>query len=137
MTVPDKTDISADISDEAVEALAKLTMSDPEVLLAGLEARADWQARSGLDPRSFALVKIAALIALDAPPSSYLWQVGNALAAGCTPEDLVGVLRAIEPQVGGPRVAAAAPEIMVALGLRPPGPEFDDDDDDDDDDDES
>jgi 4-carboxymuconolactone decarboxylase len=74
---------------------------------------------SGLDPRTFALVKIAALIALDAPPSSYAWQIANALAEGVTPEDLVGVLRAVAPQVGGPRVIAAAPEIMLAMGLDP------------------
>jgi 4-carboxymuconolactone decarboxylase len=72
---------------------------------------------SGLDPRTFALVKIAALIALDAPPASYAWQLGNALADGVTPEDILGVLRAVAPQVGGPRTVAAAPEIMVALGL--------------------
>ena len=82
--------------------------------------RAEWQARSGLDARSYALVKIAALIALDAPPASYVWQVANALAEGATPEDLVGVLIAVAPQVGGPRVVAAAPEIMVALGLTLP-----------------
>ena len=82
--------------------------------------RAEMQATSGLDPRSFALVKIAALIALDAPPASYLWQVANALDAGATPGDLIGVLRAIAPQVGGPRVVAAAPELMVALGLSLP-----------------
>jgi alkylhydroperoxidase/carboxymuconolactone decarboxylase family protein YurZ len=72
---------------------------------------------SGLDPRAFALVKIAALIALDAPPASYVWQVGNALADDVTPEDILGVLRAVAPQVGLPKVVAAAPEIMVALGL--------------------
>ncbi len=72
---------------------------------------------SGLDARTFALVKIAVLIALDAPPASYAWQVGNALADGVTPEDILGVLRAVAPQVGGPKVVAAAPEIMVALGL--------------------
>ena len=77
---------------------------------AGMEA-------SGLDGRTFALVKIAALIALDAPPASYAWQIGNALAEGATPEDILGVLKAIAPQVGGPRVIAAAPEIMLALGL--------------------
>jgi hypothetical protein len=32
----------------------------------------------------------------------------------------MAVLRAIAPQVGGPRVVAAAPEIMVALGLSVP-----------------
>ncbi len=79
--------------------------------------------KSGLDERTFALVKIAALIALDAPPASYVWQVGNALAAGVTPEDILGVLRAIAPQVGGPKVISAAPEIMVALGLELPDDE--------------
>ena len=32
----------------------------------------------------------------------------------------LGVLRAVAPQVGGPRVIAAAPEIMLALGLSLP-----------------
>ena len=72
---------------------------------------------SGLDGRTFSLVKIASLVALDAPPASYAWQIGNALAEGATPEDILGVLKAIAPQVGGPRVIAAAPEIMLALGL--------------------
>jgi 4-carboxymuconolactone decarboxylase len=109
-----------EIGDATRDTLTSLAQSDPELLLEGLEARADWQARSGLDPRSFSLVKIAALIAIDAPPSSYMWQVANALAAGCTPDELVGVLRAVAPQVGGPKVVAAAPEIMIALGLALP-----------------
>jgi len=77
-------------------------------------------AETSLDSRTFALVKIAALIALDAPPASYAWQVANALGDGATPEDILAVLRAVAPQVGGPRVVAAAPEIMVALGLSLP-----------------
>ncbi len=110
----------ADVDDATRDALGGLALGDPELLLEGLEMRAEMQERSGLDPRSFALVKVAALIAVDAPPASYLWQVSNALDAGATPEDLMGVLRAIAPQVGGPRVVAAAPEIMVALGLSLP-----------------
>ena len=116
MNMPTK----VEVGDSTREALSALALSDPELLLEGLEARANWQQRSGLDPRSFSLVKIAALIALDAPPTSYLWQVANALDAGCTPEDLLGVLKAIAPQVGGPRVVAAAPEIMIAMGLAQP-----------------
>ncbi len=73
--------------------------------------------KTSLDTRTFALVKIAALIALDAPPASYAWQIANALNEGATPEDILGVLIAVAPQVGGPRVVAAAPEIMVALDL--------------------
>jgi 4-carboxymuconolactone decarboxylase len=119
MTVP----VKADVDDATRTALAELALGDPELLGEGLELRAELQQRSGLDPRSFALVKVAALIALDAPPASYLWQVSNALAAGATPEDLIGVLRAIAPQVGGPKIVAAAPELMVALGLSLPDDE--------------
>jgi alkylhydroperoxidase/carboxymuconolactone decarboxylase family protein YurZ len=75
---------------------------------------------TGLDARTFGLVKIAVLIALDAPPASYAWQVANAIEAGASAEDLLGVLRAVAPQVGGPRVVAAAPEMMLALGLALP-----------------
>src|SRR5215471_20941536 len=113
MTMPSKVDV--DVATR--ETLAGLALSDPELLLAGLEARADWQATSGLDGRTYSLVKIATLIALDAPPASYLWQVANAVAAGCTAQDILGTLIAVAPQVGGPRTVAAAPEIMVALGL--------------------
>ncbi len=116
MTVPVKADVSANTR----EVLAALSLGDPDLLAAGLEVRAEWKARSGLDARSYALVKLAALIALDAPPASYLWQVSSALEAGATPEDLIGVLIAVAPQVGGPRLVAAAPELMVALGLSLP-----------------
>ena len=116
MTMP----ANVDVSDSTREVLTALTMGDPDLLAAGLELRAEWKERSRLDSRSYALVKLAALIALDAPPASYLWQVSNALEAGVTPEDLIGVLIAIAPQVGGPKVVAAAPELMVALGLSLP-----------------
>jgi 4-carboxymuconolactone decarboxylase len=110
----------ADVDNATRDALAGLTVGDLEVLEDLLEIREAEQQKTGLDARTFALVKIAALIALDAPPASYLWQIANALDAGATPRDLVGVLRAVAPQVGGPRVVAAAPEIMVALGLELP-----------------
>ena len=109
-----------DVSDETRELFGALALGDLDFLGAGLEARAEVRVKSGLDPRSYALVKIAALVALDAPPASYVWQVANAIAEGAAPEDILGVLVAVAPQVGGPRVVAAAPEIMVALGLTLP-----------------
>lgn len=72
---------------------------------------------SGLDPRVHALVRIAALVAVDAPPASYVWQVGVALESGVTPEEILGVLIALAPTVGMARVVAAAPEIALALGM--------------------
>jgi alkylhydroperoxidase/carboxymuconolactone decarboxylase family protein YurZ len=109
-----------DVDEATIEMLGALTLGDPDLLAAGLEVRAEFQAKSGLDARSYALVKLAAIMALDAPPASYLWQVANAIDAGATPEDLVGVLIAIAPQIGGPKLVAAAPELMVALGLTLP-----------------
>src|SRR5437588_4895557 len=99
------------------QSLSGLSAGDQEMLEKVVGLREANREGSGLDPRTFALVKIATLIALDAPPASYAWQVGNAIAQGVTPEDILGVLRAVAPQVGGPKVVAAAPEIMVALGL--------------------
>jgi len=116
MNMPAKVDVDV----ATIEMLGALTLGDPDLLAAGLEVRAQFQAKSGLDARSFALVKLAAIMALDAPPASYLWQVANAIDAGATPEDLVGVLIAIAPQIGGPKLVAAAPELMVALGLTLP-----------------
>ena len=117
---------NADVDDATKDALTGIALGDTQVLETALELREAWQERSGLDARAFSLVKIAALIAVDAPPASYLWQVATALGSGATPKEILGVMRAIAPQVGGPRVVAAAPEIMVALGLSlPEGGDFD------------
>lgn len=102
------------------EALAGISAGKLETLEGALGLREEYRSATSLDDKTFALVKIAALIALDAPPASYAWEVASAVEIGVTPEDIVGVLRAVAPQVGGPRVVAAAPEIMLALGLSLP-----------------
>ena len=107
------------------QTLSGLSAGDRDMLERAVGLRELNREGSGLDGRTFSLVKIATLIALDAPPASYAWQIANALDEGASPEDIVGVLRAVAPQVGGPRIIAAAPEIMLALGLALP----DDDDD--------
>jgi 4-carboxymuconolactone decarboxylase len=115
--------VKAEVDDTTRDALMGLSSGDLDLLAEGLEFRKEWRQRSGLDARAFAMVKIAALVALDAPPASYQWQVDNAMAAGVSAKDILGVLFAIAPQVGGPKVVAAAPEIMLALGLPlPDGP---------------
>lgn len=102
------------------EALAGISAGRVEVLEQALELRETVFEASGLDGRTFALVKLATLIALDAPPASYAWHVASAIESGASAEDMLGVLRAVAPQVGAPRVVAAAPEIMLALGLTLP-----------------
>src|SRR5438132_1624049 len=65
MTTPAK----ADVDDATKEALTGIALGDLDVLERALELREAWQAQSGLDARAFSLVKIAALIAVDAPPA--------------------------------------------------------------------
>ncbi len=110
----------AEVAQDTHEVLSGISVGDASVLDTAIGMRELGREVTGLDARTYALVKIAALIALDAPPASYAWQIGNALDEGVTPEDILGVLRAVAFQVGGPKVVAAAPEIMLALGLALP-----------------
>jgi len=105
------------VAPETHEVLKGISSGDLDTLTEAVGLREAHLASTGLDARTFALVKIAALIALDAPPASYAWQVPNALADGATPEDILGVLRAVAPQVGGPRTIAGAAELTLGLGL--------------------
>lgn len=72
---------------------------------------------SSLDAKALMLVRIAALVAVDAPPASYLMNIGAAGEIGLEAEDIRGVLAAVAPIVGTPRVVAAAGNIARALGL--------------------
>jgi 4-carboxymuconolactone decarboxylase len=72
---------------------------------------------SSLDPQSLMLVRIAALVAVDAPPASYLMNLGAAGEIGVDEEQVRGVLAAVAPIVGTARVASATGKIVRALGL--------------------
>jgi 4-carboxymuconolactone decarboxylase len=72
---------------------------------------------SSLDAETLMLVRIAALVAVDAPPASYLMNLGAAGELGITDEQVRGVLVAVAPIVGTARVASAAGKIVRALGL--------------------
>jgi alkylhydroperoxidase/carboxymuconolactone decarboxylase family protein YurZ len=72
---------------------------------------------SSLDLEQQMLARIAALVAVDAPPASYMMNLGAAGATGVTQEQVQGVMAAITPIVGTARVVSAAGKMMRALGL--------------------
>ena len=74
-------------------------------------------ARTGLDANSLLAVRIAALVAVDAPVASYLMHVGPAVDAGVTLEQVQDILVAVAPIVGSPRTMSAAAKITEALGV--------------------
>ena len=86
-----------------------------------LEALADINAvsldRTDLDPRSLILVRLAALIAVDAPASSYLFHIAPAASVGVTLDQAQDVLVAVAPIAGTARTLSAATKIVEALGL--------------------
>ena len=72
---------------------------------------------SSLDAETLMLVRIAALVAVDAPPASYLLNIGAAGEIGVGEEQVRGVLAAIAPIVGTARITSATGNIVRALAL--------------------
>jgi alkylhydroperoxidase/carboxymuconolactone decarboxylase family protein YurZ len=84
-------------------------------LLASMTA--DSIAASSLDLETLALVRIAALAAVDAPAVSYLLNLAAANEVGIGAEQVRGVLAAIAPIVGTARVTSATGKIVDALDV--------------------
>jgi alkylhydroperoxidase/carboxymuconolactone decarboxylase family protein YurZ len=72
---------------------------------------------NSLSAREYILARLAALIAVDAPPISWLATAPAVTESGLTVEDLQGIMIAVAPVVGAPRVMAAGGHIARALGL--------------------
>ena len=69
-----------------------------------------------LDPKTLALVRLAALIAVGGAVPSYGAEVDAAVSAGATAAEIVDVLVGVIPIVGLPLAVAAAPNLAMALG---------------------
>src|SRR3954464_7860721 len=101
---------------EYQERLRSIAVSDDRFVASVLGMGQDTIEASGLDPKTHAMVTLAALLAVDAAPSSYNASAELALASGASLEELVGILVAIAPAIGLGRVVSAAPDLGLALG---------------------
>jgi hypothetical protein len=95
------------------------TMADSETPVLDLLARMteDSVATSSLEPAGIMLARIAALVAVDAPPVSYSMNLEAAMEVGIDAEVLRGVLAAIAPIVGTARIASATTNLVEALAV--------------------
>lgn len=96
------------------DRLRRLAINDERIaddLLDDLALRPD-----GLDAKSLALARIAALVAIGGAEPSFGSQTDAAVSAGAGAAEIVDVLVGIIPVVGLPRVVAAAPNVAMALG---------------------
>lgn len=101
---------------EYEERLRSLAINDESFVRSVLRMELDSAEVCRLDQKTHALVRLAALLAVDAAPSSYQSSVDAALAAGASIDEVVGTVIAIAPTVGLARVVSAAPELALALG---------------------
>ena len=69
-----------------------------------------------LDPKTLALVRIGALVAVGGAVPSYGAEADAAVSAGATVAEITDVLLGVVPIVGLPSVVAAAPTLAMALG---------------------
>ena len=102
--------------DEREDMLRSLVLHDDSVVASVLAMGVDTWDPSPIDAKTSALVRLGALIALDAPVVSYQSCITMALAAGATADDIVDTLMAVAPIAGGVRVVAAAPALALAIG---------------------
>ena len=72
---------------------------------------------NSLSPREYMLARLAALIAMDAPPLSYVANAAAMEESGITADEIQGVMIAVAPVVGAPRVMSAGGHILRALGI--------------------
>jgi 4-carboxymuconolactone decarboxylase len=69
-----------------------------------------------LDPKTLALTRLAALVAVGGAVPSYGAQADAAIDAGASTAEIVDVLVSVIPIVGFPCVVAEAPKLALALG---------------------
>lgn len=98
------------------EWLAGVAAGGPVIPAPGIGPEADNIDESGLDVRTYALVRLAALVAAGEPGEGYDRHVAAALDQGVTLDEIIGVLVALLPTVGVTRVTEAAPDIFGAIG---------------------
>ncbi len=98
------------------EMFRRLTIGEPVLLAAVANLDVADLAVARLEERTEALIRVGALVALDAPQSSYHAAVEAALLAGASLDDLLAALLAVAGTVGSARVVSAAPRIALAAG---------------------
>ena len=98
------------------ETFRRLTIGDAVLIGAMADHGCHDPGLHRLDERTEALLRIGALVALDAPQSAYLVAVGEAQRAGAVLEDVLAVVVAVAGEVGSARVISAAPRVALAAG---------------------
>lgn len=99
----------------APSALQGLIDHDAAAVAALKNMREELERRSGLDERTIELIRLGVMVAIAAPDESVVAHVHRAREIGVSDDDIWGVVLAVAPLVGVPRIVATAPAITAAL----------------------
>ena len=69
-----------------------------------------------LDPKTLALVRLGALVAVGGAAPTYGAEADSAVSAGASADEIVDAMLGVVSIVGTPSVVAAAPSLALALG---------------------
>jgi 4-carboxymuconolactone decarboxylase len=98
------------------ETLRKLAMIDEGFVEDEARLVLDQVAALALEPKTVALLRVGASVAIGSSAVCLQWSAGRALAAGASEDEIADVLLALIPVTGLGRVVSAAPDLATALG---------------------
>jgi 4-carboxymuconolactone decarboxylase len=98
------------------ETLRRLAMIDEGFVEDDAALGLGQVAASALEPKTAALLRVGACVAIGSSAVCLEWSAGRALAAGASEDEIADVLLAVIPVTGLGRVVSAAPGLAAALG---------------------
>jgi len=98
------------------ETLRRLAEIDEDFVGDEVGLKIDSATTSALDPKTVALLRVGASVAIGSPSVCLEWSTGRALAAGASEEEVADTLLAVAPVAGLGRAVNAAPGVAAALG---------------------
>jgi alkylhydroperoxidase/carboxymuconolactone decarboxylase family protein YurZ len=99
------------------DELLSLALNDDAFVSSVLSQAGTSGSMSHLDPKSRALVRLAAMLALDATPACYVSVVEDAIDSGAGSDEIVGTLLTVGDVIGMARLVSAAPKLALAVGF--------------------
>ncbi len=98
------------------ELLRRLALNDERSIASVLTGGPGAGTGTPLNPKVDALVRLGALLAVEATTTSLRPTVELASSLGATEDEIVAVLVAVGPAVGLARLVTTAPRLAVAIG---------------------
>jgi 4-carboxymuconolactone decarboxylase len=108
-------DLNMSVGAPVTEVVQSIVPGEAPLVESLVRMHIDTQEQSGLDDRTYLLVRIAALVATDASAASYLVNLTVADHVGITADDVRGVLIALGPLMGSARVLSGAEKALKAI----------------------